>query len=166
MFRALKPNIMNGTCTKCGASIKYIVTIGGVSYGTKCAETILGHGLPKNYSGSIEDYQAWKKKQKEIDERRNAEMVAKHKELQKKRKKWFKKYTDDVKKLHLAFCRASNDWECDFVCSIANQIDLPVLGSMREWEMKYFQYQQYEPRGLAALSEKQMAIFNRILNEQ
>jgi hypothetical protein len=156
---------MLGICSKCGASIKNIVDINGKSYGTSCAETVLGIRLPKNYSG---DGVGFKKKLISTQE----ENVKRFKEtIEMTIKGW---------NINIYFTRAyraaRNDWERSFVGSCASQTAATLLINLdnglsfddakRDWNHNYmgsFPYRDYDLNDtFNSLSEKQLSILNRI----
>jgi hypothetical protein len=162
---------MTATCTNCQAHIKNIVMIDGKTYGTTCAEGILGTRLPKGFSG---DYNAYAKKESVKHESQVAEFNM--------RKELTRKYWNDVIKVSKAMLNArrnGNSWEENFVSSIVDQSELFILyipkknmlDTMDEtyeesnWKpagggTRHYFYN--EPKGLDSLSERQIEILDRI----
>lgn len=160
-------NQMNSTCTNCSASIKNVVIIQGKPYGTTCAEKILGKSLPKNFSG---DYDKYEKEQKIKHEESVSEFN--------KVKGRTRKYWNQIVRLNSALISCSNDWERNFVSSIAGQAGLPLIYTPAEYiketmDQTYteenwpasagsYHYIYREPKGLDNLSVRQLEILERI----
>ena len=156
---------MNGICSKCGAVIKNIVDINGKSYGTSCAETVLGVRLPKNFSGNGLKF----KEDKEVLKAKNK------KRFERTIKLTLKGWNINVYFTN-AYKKAKNEWERNFIYSCANQAAATILmyldnglsfdDAKRDWnhnDMGSFPYRDYDLNDtFNSLSEKQLSILNRI----
>ena len=147
--------------------------IDGKPYGTTCAEAKLGVRLPQNFSG---DYNKYAKKQK-INHDAQIDDFERRKEIT--RKAW-----GDMVSLSKAMIKArrnGNDWEVNFIGSIADQVGLALL-RLPEDRIKDTMDATYEdenwklggggtrtyyynhPKGFDSLSDKQLSILDRILS--
>lgn len=176
MYIAISDNkthkTMTAQCTQCQATIKNIVIIDGKPYGTTCAEHILGTRLPEGFKG---DYNSYKRERQEAHEKSVAEFE--------KRKEITRKHWGDMIILNRAMWNARdkfNDWEANFVHSIARQCNLEVLylnpDYMKETMDETYEdenwnvatggstktYFYHEPKWLDDLSDKQKDILDRI----
>lgn len=155
---------MNGTCVKCGAAIKNIVAIGGKTYGTSCAETVLGVRLPKDFAGDGAKFKA----EKQLSDADNIERFRQTIEIT--AKGW-----NVNEEMTATYRKAQSEWERDFVRSCAAQITATLLlelgndtafdAAKREWKdyMGSFPYRKYDLNDtLKSLSEKQLSILNKI----
>ncbi len=151
-------------CTRCGQDIAAVITIDGKPFGTKCAEVVLGHKLPNNFSG---DYTAHVAEVKEtqtrlMNQRTQAEAITA--EL------W-----EDAIALTKAYKRA-NDWGRGFLLSIESQLGFdgligcvdPTKFETVEDYLKSAHVTQYGlicsafTKGLNTLSDKQRQLIERL----
>jgi len=154
---------IRATCCKCGAGLKYPVTIGNKVYGSTCASKHLGiHDIPDKWSGNYDDLKAGLKAKKVGSEALNNILREKWTTRKAELEKWAEEYTPDVKRMNKAYYNHSNDWEGSFLQSISYQTGIPILGDIREWEINKFSYLDCEPKGLKSLSDKQAKLFERI----
>ena len=155
---------MNGTCVKCGASIKNIVDINGKSYGTSCAETVLGVRLPKKFSGDGAKFKA----EKELTDAKNIKSFSEMIETTSKGWNINVYFTETYRK-------AKNDWERGFIQSCADQSAATILtyiknrsfdDAKRDWDDSYmgsFPFRNYDLNDtFNNLSEKQVSILDKI----
>lgn len=124
-------------CTDCGQAIKTVVMIGGLPYGTTCAQNKLGiRQFPSWFSGG--DWDAEKiKHDREVEEvqsdlRREYELS--------------REFTSNawnewklISSVHQIGYVNSNDWLCEFTCSI-----LTRLGYSNVLCSQYFKYEKFE----------------------
>ena len=153
------------TCLKCGASIKNIVDINGKSYGTSCAETVLGVRLPKDFSGDGAKFKA----EKELSDFNNVKKFRKTIEITSKGWGINVYFTNTYRK-------AKNDWERSFIQSCADQSAATILMYLknnlsfddvkRDWDDNYmgsFPFRNYDLNDtFNNLSEKQVSILDKI----
>ena len=158
------------TCTKCGAHITNIILIDGLPYGSDCAETVLGiKQLPSWFKGGD-----WDKAKAENDK-----FQLERAEQFKLVREYTRKHWNDFMRLSIALKKArsyDNVWEINFISSLSEQAGFNNLTSATEYSTmdeaeknwKFyngsFPYLYNDIKGLSALSDKQINIFERIEN--
>jgi hypothetical protein len=158
---------MNTTCTKCGQLINEIVTIGGLPYGTTCAQRVLGiKDFPQWFSGGD-----WDKEKKDYDT-----MIAdNHNKFLEARaitsEFWSEWHTLSVIKQEAY--KNHNDWLYEFMGSVITQLgyhsslcNMPSTLEEAEndtYHSKYIAYLYNRPKRISELSPKQLSIINKYL---
>jgi hypothetical protein len=167
---------MTTFCTTCSQEIANVIIIEGKPYGTTCAEAIIGGKLPHWFKGGNWDTA---KNQKDKDHLRQVAEYSSLVELA--RKAW-----GDFYRLSMALRKArnrGNDWEQSFIQNIATQCGYMNLfcnnyytpdydeseaihnkkTSNGSWD--YYLIGKHNPKGIAALSSKQLDILEKIENK-
>jgi hypothetical protein len=167
---------MKTYCTTCSQEIANVVMIKGKPYGTTCAENLIGEKLPSWFTSG--DWDAAKKQKDEDHLRQVAEYSAL---VELARKAW-----GDFYRLSMALRKArnrGNDWEQSFIQSITTQCgymnlicenyytpdydESEAIHNLRtsggSWN--YYLIGKHDPKGIAALSSKQLEILERIENK-
>ena len=165
----------NSTCSKCGASIKNVVTIGNKPFGTTCAEMVLGVRLPQGFFGSYE----------ELQKRQEAEKIRREKIAKENEKESIisNQLTNENWNVLRDFSKALrnarnnyNDWQIQFVYSVANQkfggtVSFSTCSkyetmqeALENWNDDVNGSFPYLNR-IVELSPKQQEIFDKILNK-
>jgi len=159
------------TCTTCGQSITEVIMIGGLPYGTTCAERKLGiKQFPAWFNGG--DWDKAKANREALDAD-NAEQFEQSKAIT--AQAW-KEWRAISKAAAIAY-RNGNDWAYNFLCSVSNQLGYFTLLSsslfnyetMQEAEQAHdnsfsFPYLQKTPKAIHTLSDKQKNILSSLSN--
>lgn len=105
---------MKATCNKCGQTIKNVITIDGKTYGTTCAERVLGVKLPFGFTG---DYNVHLNKIEEIQ--------AKCTELKKIEAIYWAEMDSIYSRIKVVISRSYDlsEWELNFCRSLKNRIE-------------------------------------------
>lgn len=164
-------------CTDCGQVINTVVIIGGLPYGTTCAQNKLGiRQFPSWFNGG--DWDAEKiKHDREVEEVQSG--LRREYELS-------REFTSNawnewklISSVHQIGYVNSNDWLCQFACSILERLGYThVLESgyfkyekLQDAEKDinfnhlYFPYLRKEAKKIETLSDKQKSILNRYMRD-
>ena len=162
-------------CYRCGQAIKNVIIIDGKNYGTTCAEKILDRSLPKNFSG---DYSLLLEREA-VEQNNKEKLTNEWKEKNKLADEITAEYWPLLQDFSQALSNAKNrfnDWEINFVYSVARQIFggsvsfegchkyTSMEDAQKDWNSEYmgsFPYLYYKTKDMSAAQKR---IFDRILN--
>ena len=156
---------MNTTCTKCGQLITEIVTIGGLPYGTTCAQRVLGiKDYPHWFNGGD-----WDKAKKDYDKisEENSKQFAEARAITSE----FWEEWHMLSEIKREAYRNYNDWLYNFMDSVINQLGYrhTLYNMPKNFEeasndpyLKYYiPYMNHRPKRISELSPKQLDIINK-----
>lgn len=121
-------------CNKCGQVIKNIITIQGKSYGTTCAQHVLGTELPFGFSG---DYDVYTNKLAEIKAKRDLE-ATNRKNIE---EEYWLKMTPIFNRVMFVLSRSYDltEFELNFCRSLKYRIEDMMISELSEKQLALFE---------------------------
>lgn len=156
-------------CSRCGTSIKNVITINGKPYGTECATKIIGiDDLPFWFKGGDWDRSLAKRVASEEQRKSEFEFI----------KGNTNKHWADFLRLSKAYrkaCSKQNEWQINFIASLCRQCNFPApmiegcrFNTFDEaligWDDSYmgsFPWIKKESTGIGGLSVKQQELLHK-----